>query len=234
MMALLGGLALGLASSAHCAAMCGPLVAAVGARLAAPGRAAQIRHALLYHAGRTAIYVALALPAGVAGELLVVRGFGRALAICAGAALLVGAAAAARLAVVSRLTAPVSRAIVRASSSAVQWAARRPIAGPIATGAVNGMLPCGLVYAALATAGAAGSLRGAMLVMTGFGAGTAAILVVMALGIASVPAAMRLRLRPLGPLVLAITAVILLARGVAAPHRHPAAGTIAVHHVHHE
>jgi len=226
--ALLAGVALGAASSAHCAAMCGPLVLSIGRRLGGPSRASQLRYALLHHLGRVLTYALLAVPAGLGGEMLMLEGFGRALAIVAGLLLLVAAAAAVRLPGVDRVTARVSAIVGRVFAPVLRWATARPIAGPLATGALNGLLPCGLVYAALALAAASGSLAGSITLMMGFGAGTAGVLVAMTMGAASISPSVRLRLRPIGPVVLAIAAAVLLVRGVTIPHSHGA----ATHHAH--
>jgi sulfite exporter TauE/SafE len=231
--ALLGGLALGLASSAHCAAMCGPLVLTVGRRLGGATKRAQARHALLYHAGRVLTYVLLAVPIGLGGEALVLRGFGRGLAFVAGALLLVAAIGAARLPLFDRFGARVSAIVARSFAPVLRWASARPIAGPMATGALNGLLPCGLVYAALTAAAATGNLASAMVLMAGFGVGTSGVLMAIALGAAAIPVALRARLRPVAPVVLAVTAAVLIVRGAAAPHEHAAAAGSAGTSAHH-
>ena len=71
MTALLIGMAVGLASSAHCAAMCGPLVSALGGWLPAVNATARCRYALLHHGARTLVYVALAVPVDFPGVKLV-------------------------------------------------------------------------------------------------------------------------------------------------------------------
>jgi len=219
--AFLAGIALGLASSAHCAAMCGPLVVTIGRRFAAPSFARQLRHAVLHHGGRLLAYVLMAAVAGIAGERLVVNGAGRALAMAAGVLLLAAAGASAPLPLFSRMASAYSSAVARAAGPLLRWARGKPIAGAVATGAMNGILPCGLVYAALAAAAATGSLATAVALMGGFGIGTAPVLIAMTLGAASVPARVRLRLRPLGPVVLAVTAAVILVRGVTTTHAHP-------------
>ena len=172
----------------------------------------------------------LALPAGLLGESLVFRGLGRGLAVGAGLLLLAAALGSVRVHPRRRMAAAYSQLLTRASVPVVHWAARRPVAGPLSTGALNGVLPCGLVYAALTTAGATGSPANAVLLMAGFGAGTAAVLIMMSLGAASVPAAMCRHLRPLRPIVLALTAAILIARGVAVPHHHATDPAPVAHH----
>lgn len=227
---LLAGVALGLASSAHCAAMCGPLVMSVGRLSAASSRTAHVRHALLHHAARIFVYVLMAIPAGMAGEALTLRGFGRGVALGAGV-LLLATAAGSVWHPGGRVGRAYSALVARVGLPLFRWAAGHRVAGPLATGAVNGLLPCGMVYAALTTAAAAGSAMGAVVVMTGFGVATAAALLAISFGAASLPAPLRARLRPLTPLVLVVAAAILIARGAAPAHDHQV--TVSpVHHMH--
>lgn len=231
-MPLLAGLALGLASSAHCAGMCGPLVLSVG-RLAKPSRAPQVRFALLHHGARVCVYVLLALPAGLASEALALQGLGRAIAIAGGLALLLAAATSIRIRPIARLTSALSSIVTRRSGPVLRWAAGRPVAGPLATGALNGLLPCGLVYAALTTAAATGEVWAAAMVMAGFGLGTAPVLIALSAGAASVSASLRPLLRRAGPIVLVVTGLLLIARGVTGPHRHPTGAGAVADHMHH-
>ena len=231
MTAMLAGLALGLASSAHCAAMCGPLVLTIGRPPGAASRAAHLRHALLHHAGRVATYALLALPAGLIGQTLAFNGLGRVLAVASGIVLLTAAAGFLRA---RPAGAPPSYSgwLARVSAPLVRVAVRHRVGGPLATGVLNGLLPCGLVYAALTAAAAAGNVADAVTLMVGFGAGTSVVLVAMSGWARSLPASWRLRLRPLSPIVLVVTAVILIARGVSMPHQHApaAAAAPAAHH----
>jgi sulfite exporter TauE/SafE len=227
MTAFLTGLALGLASSAHCAAMCGPLVMAAGRIGRATARAPRLGQPLLHHAARTATYALLAAPAGLAAGAMAYRGLGRAVAVMAALALLVVAAGSLPIGS-GRAAAVLSRLVTRASAPALRLARSRPITGPLAVGVVNGLLPCGLVYGAMATAAATGSVVGAMTLMAGFGIGSSVTLIALAAGAASVPAALGARLRPLAPLVLVVAAAILVLRGVM-PSQHAPAGQ----HLHH-
>jgi uncharacterized protein len=229
---LLAGLALGIASSAHCAAMCGPLVVTAARAVAVRSRIAHLGQMLLHHAARILVYAALAVPAGLAGETLAVNGFGRAAAIVAGLVLLAAALGSLRVRGFGRLGAAVSTLVALLSKPVLRWSVRHAVAGPLLTGALNGILPCGLVYGALTTAAATGSASGAVLLMIGFGAGTSAILLALTAGTAAIPPSMRLRLRPLAPIVLAVTAAILLARGAMPAHQHGAPAAAEHHHLH--
>jgi hypothetical protein len=55
------------------------------------------------------------------------------------------------------------------------------------------------------------------------------VLVLLSLGAASLPSPLRARLRPLTPLVLAVAAAILIARGAAPVHEHQPTVSVAQH-----
>ncbi|HET7697601.1 MAG TPA: sulfite exporter TauE/SafE family protein [Vicinamibacterales bacterium] len=217
----LSGVVIGLAASGHCAAMCGPLVLAVGRTLRRPTRAAQVGHAALYHAGRIAIYLVLAAIAGMLGMALTPTAAGRAAAVAAAIVLLDRALGFRH----GRMPEPVAtryRAIVgRIGGFTAGWMQRHGIAGPLAGGAVHGLMPCGLLYAALTAAAATASVGGAIALMAGFGAGTTPGLAALALASSAVPVRVRTALGRLTPAALALTAALLLLRAFAPPAQHP-------------
>jgi len=224
MMPFVSGLALGIAASGHCMAMCGPLVVVLGGSLARTSRFNQARTTALYHAGRVLIYLLLALPAGVIGQTLAWSGFSRGVSIVAGLMLLAGAAGAFH----TRLARPLARSFAGAASrgcaAALHWRRLHPISGSLASGAANGLLPCGLVYAAVAAATGMGDAGDAALLMAGFGLGTTPALVAMSMAPAWVPIAVRRSASRLRPWLLVATAVLLIARGfwpATTSHTHP-------------
>ena len=164
-----GGLLLGLASSLHCAGMCGPIAASL-TLAGAPHRA---RALLAAQAGRIAVYIVAGALAGAAigavyggprhpNVFLVVR---------AAAALSLGwigfslLGLAPSLSVLDRWRPPLPRA---AFAAGLAW----------------GFMPCGLVYGALFYAGLAGGPLAGALVMAGFGLGTLPSVTAVALGAA--------------------------------------------------
>ena len=206
MTAVVAGFALGLAGSLHCVAMCGPLVLAI--RSPRTGRGAA-----LYHGARIAMYAAAGALAGFAGAALAAASLGRALSMAAGAMLLV--AAAHRAGLLPALPAAGStRLPARAMGAVHRLGARHPVAGTIAAGAVNALLPCGLVYAAIAAAAAMGTPASAALFMVSFGAATVPALAAVCVMAGSMPAALRARARLAVPVALAAVGVLLVVRGV--------------------
>ena len=76
---------LGLASSGHCAAMCGPLMVAWRQQAAGARGAGGIA---LYHLSRIAVYAVLGVVAGLAGQVFSGGGFARSLSIASGLVLI--------------------------------------------------------------------------------------------------------------------------------------------------
>lgn len=172
--ALLGGALLaGLVGAPHCLGMCGGLATAACDR---PSSSA------LYHIGRLGTYAALGALAGGAGRAL--PGPAWVPLVVAGVFLAVFAAKLAGWS--PRLPAPARDLLGRASAlSAVgARALRRP--GPwgrLLFGAVNGLLPCGLVWAALSMPVASGSAGAGALTMIAFGLGTVPVLAAATVGL---------------------------------------------------
>ncbi|BCS34420.1 membrane protein [Luteitalea sp. TBR-22] len=241
MTALLAGLAFGLVGSGHCAAMCGPLVLLAtpkGQGLGAHAHVSTPRlatHATLYHLGRLCTYLVLGAAAGLAGSALAQLGLGRALAILAGVALLLQGLAATR--VVSarlgthRLAAGVTGALGRAGA----WMRTHQVSGPLLFGALNGLLPCGLLYAALTAAAGFGHFGQALLFMGAFAVGTTPVLAALGIAGGAFTARVPRVMRSAAPVALALVGVLLIMRGVSAPHgaHAPAAATDTAVHAHH-
>ena len=170
---LLGFLTLGLLSGfGHCLGMCGPFVLYVSRRFAPPdaGRLAVVRPQLLYGFGRVVTYGLLGAAAGGLGEAVDLAGsmvgIRRATAIVAGASLVLFGAVS--LFEVVPLLAPKGGPIFARVAGRLK---RRAPGHPFVTGLVLGLLPCGLIYAAvIAAAGAGGAATGGLgLVLFGLG-----------------------------------------------------------------
>jgi sulfite exporter TauE/SafE len=224
MTALLAGLAFGLLGSGHCATMCGPLVLLANPRAAGLGTSPaclprrKAGHAALYHGGRASTYIVLGGLVGLVGGALTHLGFGRMLAVVAGLALVVQAAAATGI-VTSRPGSPrLGIAVSRALGRAGTWMRSHPVMGPVVFGALNGLLPCGLLYAALTAAGGFGTLGQSLLFMGAFAVGTTPMLAVIGVAGGSLTARVPHLVRRATPAALAIVGMLLIVRGVRPPH----------------
>jgi sulfite exporter TauE/SafE len=93
-------------------------------------------------------------------------------------------------------------------------------------GLANGLLPCGILYAALATSVALGAVAKSLVFMTGFGLGTVPVLLGVTISATSLPLPWRRRLRLAGPAVMIAAGCLLIARGVlpaGSAHHHESA-----------
>ena len=108
---------------------------------------------------------------------------------------------------------------------------RRTVSSLGLLGLLNGLLPCGLVYAACAGAAALGEWLGGIEYMTLFGLGTLPVMLGISLSGRAIPVAWRFRLQQLVPFSIAVVGVLLILRGMALgiPYVSPdlAAGTCA-------
>jgi sulfite exporter TauE/SafE len=121
----------------------------------------------------------------------------------------------------------VGRAIARAMATVRRVARARPLSAAALAGGLNGLLPCGLVYAALTAAVSTGRPLAAATFMIAFGLATTPVLAavwVMSRAPALPSQAAR---RFLAPAAVALVGLLLIARGVApdsGAHRHHEVG----------
>lgn len=202
-------LILGLLGSLHCAGMCGPLA------LALPqGGGTGVSYVvgrLCYNAGRIVTYCLLGLVFGLLGQSLVVAGVQQWASIALGAALLTGLLASRKLAAWQ----PITR-LLHILKARMGYLLRQRSALALGTlGALNGLLPCGLVYVACAGATATGSVISGAEYMAVFGIGTVPMMLGISLSGRLVPVTLRLRLRSLIPASVFMLAALLILRGMA-------------------
>jgi sulfite exporter TauE/SafE len=213
----LGGLFLGLASSLHCAGMCGPIASSLMFAFA-PGEseADRTRALAAAHAGRVLVYVASGAVLGAlgsavygafdqAGAFLVMRW---AAAVGLGWIGLSVAGFAPSLAFVDRVAAPIAGKLRSAS------AAPRGEAGAFASGLVWGLLPCGMVYGALFYAMLTGGAWSGAAVMAGFGIGTTPSVTAIALGLSRLR---RLAQAPKARIAVGLSIMAIAAASIAVP-----------------
>lgn len=204
-------LVLGFAGSAHCIGMCGPIALAVPSPPNRPG--ARWAGTLLMNSGRLTTYVLLGAAVGVLGLGIRLAGLGRALSISGGALLLLSVivpgllqrwAPTGRLALgIGRLRSTLARNLRRTAPEAL-----------FLTGVLNGLLPCGLVYAALLGAATSESPAQSALFMAAFGLGTWPALIALRMGGGLLGDGFRARLRQVSPVLISAMAVLLILRGL--------------------
>jgi sulfite exporter TauE/SafE len=203
-------------SLGHCLGMCGPLVLMVGLQSEARGVAALLRH-LIYHGARITVYMLLgALLAGISSFLAPgdrLSGWAGALSVALGLGVVVMG-----LGYVGWLPPLQLPRLGRLWQRAQSWAlpkARHP-AGMALLGALNGLLPCGLVYGALFVVTASRRVTSGALGMLAFGVGTAPAVLVVGLGARALAARIRKGLARASGFLVGLIGLQLIARGLAA------------------
>jgi sulfite exporter TauE/SafE len=164
-------------------------------------------------------YVLLGFAAGATGMSAVALGAGRALTWIAAAGLIVQAIRSTRKSATTGRSF-ITRHLRSFAAGFAGMSGTYPVAGAVSMGAVNGLLPCGLVYSAALTAmGWGDALTGAMF-MAGFAAGTT--LVLAAAGVIWIWLSARLPrfAQRLTPVALVLIAILLVLRAGPAAHVH--------------
>lgn len=199
---------LGILGSLHCAAMCGPLQLALP--LPAGNARRFINGRVLYQLGRIATYCLLGVLAGLIGKSIFLTGLQRCLSIALGVALFAGFFLSKRIA----LSVPVTRLVGNLKTAMSAQLRQRNLRSLTLLGMLNGLLPCGLVYTALAWAVSGGTLLSAILFMAVFGAGTLPMLLSIGFLGKTLSPGIRTKLRRAIPVGICLVASLLILRGL--------------------
>jgi sulfite exporter TauE/SafE len=208
---ILGGLVLGLFTGFHCVGMCGPIALVLPLNNKTWGT--RVFSALLYNLGRTVTYALLGLLFGIIGAGFSMAGFQKWISIFMG------------IFMISTVVFPqINNALYRGTGnskfiSAVkkelskyfQQASYKPL---FITGLLNGLLPCGMVYMALAGAIALGSVQASVLFMILFGLGTIPMMFLMSMlgNFASIK--LKHAINKIIPVVVVIVGLLFVLRGL--------------------
>lgn len=207
-MILLTAIMLGLVGSLHCAGMCGPLALALP--MTGNSRATFVLGRVAYNLGRIVTYCTLGAAFGLVGQTLALAGFQRWVSLAAGSAILIGLILSTKFAT----SVPVARGVAWIKTGLGTMLRQRSLASTFALGTLNGLLPCGLVYAACAGAVASGGLLSGVEYMAAFGLGTVPMMLGIGLVGQKLQFTLRFKLQRLIPACLTIVAVMLILRGL--------------------
>ncbi len=210
-MDLLQPLIIGLLGSAHCLGMCGPIALALP--LKDGTLALRLTSALLYHAGRSATYFILGLLFGLAGLGLHLWGVQQWVSIVAGTVMILSVGfpmlfGSHRLsAVADPLFTPVRNLFRR-------FLGLRSFVSLLVIGLLNGLLPCGLVYIALAGALVSPGPVAGGFYMLFFGLGTIPALLALSMAGSLAGARFREMLRNAMPFLVLLIGMWFVVRGM--------------------
>lgn len=233
-MLLWTGFLLGLLGSLHCLGMCGPLAMALPTPETAPVR--YLLGRAVYNLGRVVTYSTLGLLFGWIGRTLVLAGIQQGLSLGIGFALLLAVFLGPRMAPRFASRRWIHSPVDRLKRSLVNLLGRRSVVSLLLIGVLNGLLPCGLVYVALAGAAATGNAWQGALYMAAFGAGTFPLM--LAVSLLGRPLQFRLRLtfQRAVPIALTMLAMLFILRGLSlgipyvSPDLTPAKGGVTCCH----
>ncbi len=208
---IITALSTGLVGSLHCLGMCGPLVLGLHGASGQRGAAGWMAK-LAYHLSRVLAYALLGAVLGALGAGLALAGWQRALSIGAGLLILFMAA---RSGMLDRAQAWLSGVAARGLAPGMRKARRQGgWSGQAMAGFLNGFLPCGMVYVALAASAAmATPLQGALF-MGLFGLGTLPAMLAVSLGGQWLGGKARGRLQPILRGWMLVLGLLLILRGV--------------------
>ena len=201
--------ALGILGSLHCAAMCGPLQLALPVPIGG-GAGRFIGGRILYQLGRVTTYCLLGVLAGLVGKSILLAGLQRWLSIALGVAVLAGYFISKKIA----LSAPAVRFVMWLKAAMSAQLQKRNLSSLALLGMLNGLLPCGLVYVALAGAAVCSAVWSAIAYMAAFGFGTLPMMLALSLSGKVFPPALRLKLRAAIPAGVCVLAALLILRGL--------------------
>jgi len=209
--AFLAAFGIGLLGSMHCVGMCGPLVLSLPVRnMGARQRALSVGS---YHLGRIGIYAFAGLLFGLLGRRVYLAGWQQGMSVLLGV-LLLGWMTAKGFRLHGRMPVLVNKfywELMRWMTSLWQSSFRGKF---LLMGMGNGLLPCGMVYLAIAGALTSTSLIQGMGFMAFFGLGTLPLLLILQMSGMMVSVRFRQQVRKALPYLTALVAILLILRGL--------------------
>ncbi|MFT3946357.1 MAG: sulfite exporter TauE/SafE family protein [Agriterribacter sp.] len=203
---------IGVIGSFHCVGMCGPL--ALSLPLKDNSLYSKFTGTLLYNSGRIVTYSLFGLVMGSIGRSISLLGFQQGLSIAAGTIILL-------LVILPRLFPSQfkSRNIATAFFEKIRKTFGRLFfkknqSTLFAIGFLNGLLPCGLVYLALAGATATGNIGRSVIFMVAFSAGTLPVMWTIAFWGNYINVNIRQHIRSIYPYLMMLMACLLILRGM--------------------
>ena len=207
----IAGLSLGLISSFHCVGMCGPIAFALPVQHLTAWK--RTLAATSYHFGRIFTYASLGAVFGLLGRQVYLAGFQQWFSIALGCIVLL------LLAGYGTGNNRIQPSFLNRLQYKLQgWIGKlltdgRP-ASFLLLGMANGLLPCGMVYLAIAGALSSTEVSSGILFMASFGAGTFPAMMALSLFGYLASISLRNRIKQMTPYVIAIMGILLILRGL--------------------
>jgi sulfite exporter TauE/SafE len=202
----------GLISSFHCIGMCGPIAMMLPLDHKNPSRKAlQI---LTYHLGRLTAYGSLGLVFGILGRGFYLAGLQQTISITVGILMILIVVIPEKIFAKYNFSRPIYQLISKVKTALGSQFKRKSVDALFTIGFLNGLLPCGLVYAALFGAIAMQNVTLSISYMLLYGLGTIPMMsaVVYVSNFLSFP--IRNKLQKVIPIVSVIIGTLFILRGL--------------------
>lgn len=209
---MIAGFTLGAAGSLHCVGMCGPLSLALPVNYLSNTR--KFFSLLFYQFGRIITYSIIGLLFGLAGRRIYIAGYQQWFSIGMGILVLTLAflyflqQKTIHLKFLNRFYFFVQQQISRLLRSATG------LSGFLLLGMANGLLPCGMIYIALATTLSFTEVSQSVSFMAMFGAGTLPAMLLVGYAGQLIKPNWRISLQKLIPVFISLMGVLLILRGM--------------------
>lgn len=205
---IISGFSLGILSSFHCVGMCGPLALSIPIQEKSVQK--KILKSALYNIGRISTYAFFGLLFGIVGRGFFLSGFQQYFSICIGAIILfflIFQFVKKPFSIAQKINQKVQQLVLLFLNKEENYKM-------YLFGVANGLLPCGMVYLAIAAAVTFGNINSSILFMIFFGIGTFPAMMTLSLFRFSIHSKSRAFIKRLTPLVMAIMGLMLIARGL--------------------
>ncbi len=202
----------GLVGSAHCAGMCGPIALALP--LKSESWFTRVSGGLVYNTGRILTYMILGAIFGLLGKGLHMAGFQLWASVVIGVLMIVMVVVPLIFKKLPSLNTVFEGYSARLLSGFRTMFRKGGNSSLFGIGLLNGILPCGLVYVAVAGAINTGDVISAMIYMALFGAGTIPVMLAVSLAGTMISLKFRIFINKLSPYVIVLLGVLFILRGL--------------------
>lgn len=209
---LLSALVLGLMGSFHCAGMCGPI--AIALPLHGNTILEKTFGGALYNIGRTITYGIMGALFGLLGQGVEMLGFQQKISVVMGALMIISVLFPALFKNKSKLGKGWSRFVGSLKRAIGKMFSIRSFSSLFFIGLLNGLLPCGLVYMAIAGAIGTGNVAQGSLYMILFGLGTIPMMLAISLAGNIMSQAVRRKINKLIPVLVIVVGLLFILRGL--------------------
>lgn len=202
----------GLVGSAHCAGMCGPIALALP--LKSDNWFTRVSGGLIYNLGRIITYMLLGAIFGLLGKGLHMAGFQLWASVIIGIlmiALVIVPLIFKKLPSLNNVFESYSARLLGGFRNMFRTGGTFSLFG---IGLLNGILPCGLVYVAVAGAINTGDVVSAMMYMALFGAGTIPVMLAVSMAGTMISLKLRVFIHKLSPYVIVLLGILFILRGL--------------------